>query len=83
MAVPGSNQLSEADRAAAVQAFEALGICTQLAEAAAALGWKSPTSIQEQAVPNVLAGESRACDPFPIFPYSYSRPPTSTKQTKT
>jgi ATP-dependent RNA helicase DDX47/RRP3 len=51
-----SGALSEADHAAAVKAFEALGICTQLAEAAASLGWKSPTAIQEQAIPSVLSG---------------------------
>jgi ATP-dependent RNA helicase DDX47/RRP3 len=41
----------------AVQAFEKLGVCRQLAEAAASLGWKAPTSVQEQAVPHLLAGE--------------------------
>lgn len=51
-----STQLSESDHKAAVKAFEELGICAQLAEAAASLGWKSPTSIQEQAIPNVLQG---------------------------
>lgn len=51
--------LSEEDAKKAVQAFEALGICNQLAEAAASLGWKSPSSIQEQAIPQVLQGERR------------------------
>lgn len=54
----GAGQLSEEERKKSVQAFEALGICTQLAEAAAALGWKSPSSIQEQAIPHVLQGKS-------------------------
>ena len=36
--------------------FEKLGICRQLAESAVGLGWKAPTSIQEQAVPHLLAG---------------------------
>ena len=39
-----------------MQSFEKLGVCRQLAEAAVALGWKVPTSIQEQAVPHLLAG---------------------------
>ena len=46
----------EGGRDASVQLFEKLGICRQLAEAAVALGWQSPTSIQEQAVPHLLAG---------------------------
>jgi ATP-dependent RNA helicase DDX47/RRP3 len=37
-----------------ITSFEKLGICRELAEAAVALGWKSPSSIQEQAVPLVL-----------------------------
>ena len=41
----------------AVALFEKLGVCKQLAESAAGLGWKAPTSIQEQAVPHLLAGE--------------------------
>jgi ATP-dependent RNA helicase DDX47/RRP3 len=39
-----------------VQKFQALGVCEQLAEAAVALGWKTPTGIQEQAVPHLLQG---------------------------
>ena len=54
---PGK-QLSEAEHQQALQAFEALGICSQLAEAAASLGWKTPSSIQEQAIPEVLKGGS-------------------------
>ena len=41
----------------AIQLFEKLGVCRQLAEAAVSLGWKSPTGIQEQAVPCLLAGD--------------------------
>ena len=41
-----------------VKQFEQLGVCKQLAEAAVSLGWKSPTSIQEQAVPHLLGGMS-------------------------
>lgn len=40
----------------AVAAFEALGVCHQLAEAAAGLGWKTPSSIQVQAIPHLLQG---------------------------
>jgi superfamily II DNA/RNA helicase len=64
MAVPGVNQVSEADRTAAIKSFEALGICSQLAEAAVALGWKTPSSIQEQAIPHVLAGASHPTNKF-------------------
>lgn len=51
--------LSEEEAAAAKEKFMALGVCEQLADAAAALGWKSPSSIQEQAVPLVLQGARR------------------------
>lgn len=40
----------------AAEKFEALGICTQLAEAAASLKWTKPTPIQEQAIPHLLQG---------------------------
>lgn len=36
--------------------FEELGVCVELAEAAVALGWKAPTEIQKQAIPQTLAG---------------------------
>ena len=51
--------LTEQERATAVASFEALGICSQLAEAAADLGWKKPTPIQEQAIPALLQGSLR------------------------
>ena len=57
MAGPGPNQLTQDEKEKSMKAFEALGICAQLAEAAASLGWKLPTNIQEQAIPNVLSGE--------------------------
>ncbi|WIA29424.1 hypothetical protein OEZ86_011927 [Tetradesmus obliquus] len=50
------NQLTEQEREAAIKAFEGLGLCTQLAEAAASLGWKQPSVIQQQAVPPLLQG---------------------------
>jgi ATP-dependent RNA helicase DDX47/RRP3 len=53
----GEQPLSDADRAAASAAFRALGVCEQLADAAAALGWRTPTPIQEAAVPAVLRGQ--------------------------
>lgn len=54
MTVP--DKLTESEKQSAIEAFEALGLCTQLAEAAAALGWKKPSSIQEQAIPLLIAG---------------------------
>jgi ATP-dependent RNA helicase DDX47/RRP3 len=42
--------------AAAAATFEELGVCSELAQACAALGWKAPTSIQCQAIPQALAG---------------------------
>ena len=38
--------------------FEALGVCAELAQACAALGWKAPTSIQRQSIPLALSGAS-------------------------
>eukprot|EP00878_Enallax_costatus_P041048 GHUV01047499.1.p1 GENE.GHUV01047499.1~~GHUV01047499.1.p1 ORF type:complete len:179 (+),score=36.03 GHUV01047499.1:140-676(+) len=52
----GDNPLTEKEREAAIKAFEGLGICTQLAEAAASLGWKTPSVIQQQAIPPLLQG---------------------------
>ena len=49
-------ELTEKEKADSIAAFVALGVCTQLAEAAAGLGWKTPSSIQEQAIPHLLAG---------------------------
>lgn len=48
--------LTGGDLDKAITAFEALGVCRQLAEAAAGLGWKTPSSIQVQAVPHLLQG---------------------------
>lgn len=49
-------ELSESEREQAIQAFKALGVHSQLAEAAASLKWKAPTPIQLQAVPHLLQG---------------------------
>ena len=57
MVLPGGKTLTEEEHKASMEAFQALGVCAQLAEAAASLGWKTPSSIQEQAVPLVLAGK--------------------------
>lgn len=46
--------LTPAENDTAITAFEELGICRQLAEAAAGLGWKTPSSIQAQAIPHLL-----------------------------
>lgn len=51
-------ELSEKEVKEAVQSFEALGVCSQLASAAAVLKWKRPTPVQEQAVPLLLQGKS-------------------------
>jgi ATP-dependent RNA helicase DDX47/RRP3 len=51
-----TDTLTEEERAAAIKAFEELGLCTQLAEAAASLGWKTPSVIQQQAVPPLIKG---------------------------
>ena len=51
-------ELSETERKEAIEKFEKLGVCSQLAEAAANLKWKSPTPVQEQAVPLLLQGAS-------------------------
>lgn len=50
--------LTPAEHDKAVSAFEELGLCRQLAEAAAGLGWKTPSSIQVQAVPHLLQGDT-------------------------
>lgn len=55
-----SKRLSDKERDESVKAFEKLGICIQLAEAAASLGWKIPSSIQQQAIPSVLEGNNVA-----------------------
>ena len=53
----GPDKLTDEERAKSIAAFEKLGLCTQLAEAAAILGWKQPSHIQEQAVPHLLQGK--------------------------
>ncbi len=60
-------QSPEAAQLASVEAFKKMGICEQLAEAAAALGWKEPTSIQQQAVPLLLQGADCTCCQHNIY----------------
>jgi ATP-dependent RNA helicase DDX47/RRP3 len=48
---------SDAERQKAIDAFRNLGLCVQLAEAAAALGWREPSAIQAQSIPPQLAGK--------------------------
>jgi hypothetical protein len=42
----------------ALQAFEALGLCKQVADAAVALGWKTPSKIQLEAIPHAVQGRT-------------------------
>ena len=49
--------LSEKETKTAVEAFTALGVCDELATAAAALGWKGPSEIQAQSIPQALQGK--------------------------
>lgn len=53
----GPDKLTDQEKTDAMAAFEKLGICPQLAEAAASLGWKGPSHIQEQAIPHLLQGQ--------------------------
>ena len=68
--------LSEAEAKAAATAFEKLGVCLQLAEAAASLGWKVPSAIQEQAVPHLLAGSPHfPTPPLHLLTHASTIPP--------
>lgn len=58
-----ADAMTAQERVTAIAAFEALGVCKQLAESAASLGWKSPSPIQEQAVPHLLQGVPYASPP--------------------
>jgi hypothetical protein len=49
-------EATDAEKDESIRAFEALGVCQQLAESCAALGWKTPSPIQEEAVPHLLQG---------------------------
>ena len=49
--------LTESETKKAVEAFTALGVCEELATAAAALGWKGPSEIQSQSIPQALEGK--------------------------
>jgi ATP-dependent RNA helicase DDX47/RRP3 len=49
--------LTPAETETAVTAFTALGVCDELARAAAALGWKTPSAIQVESIPQALLGK--------------------------
>ena len=52
--------LNDEEKRVSIEAFMALGVCKELAEAAAGLGWKTPSAIQEQAIPHLLSGEKES-----------------------
>lgn len=70
--------LSEKETAVAVAEFRKLGVHSQLAEAAAGLGWKKPSAIQEQAIPQLLQGARHSVANFTsetfLVAYAYQRP---------
>jgi ATP-dependent RNA helicase DDX47/RRP3 len=49
--------LSESEKKKAVEAFAALGVCDELAQACASLGWKAPSAIQTESIPQALQGK--------------------------
>ena len=49
--------LSESEKKKAVEAFSALGVCDELAQACASLGWKAPSAIQTESIPQALQGK--------------------------
>jgi ATP-dependent RNA helicase DDX47/RRP3 len=49
--------LSASEKKKAAEAFVALGVCEELANAAADLGWKEPSEIQAQSIPQALQGK--------------------------
>ena len=49
--------LTESEKATAITAFTELGVCDELATAAAVLGWKTPSEIQTQSIPQALQGK--------------------------
>ena len=53
----GSGSGSGSGSADPKKAFTDLGVCSALAEGCLALGWKSPTDIQRQAVPQLIDGK--------------------------
>ena len=66
--------LTPAEHDKAVSAFQELGLCRQLAEAAAGLGWKTPSSIQVQAVPHLLQGDTSASIAMSTSGWSHAGP---------
>lgn len=39
-----------------IRAFCELGVCQELAQSAASLGWKQPMPIQQKSIPQILSG---------------------------
>lgn len=58
------SELSEAEVAASKKAFSDLGVCSELCDAIAAMRYKEPTDIQQQALPPLLQGVL-------LFPHDY------------
>ena len=52
-----ASALTATEKTAAVEAFTALGVCEELATAAADLGWKDPSEIQRASIPQALQGK--------------------------
>eukprot|EP01025_Chloroclados_australasicus_P019821 TRINITY_DN20867_c0_g2_i2.p1 TRINITY_DN20867_c0_g2~~TRINITY_DN20867_c0_g2_i2.p1 ORF type:complete len:448 (-),score=59.52 TRINITY_DN20867_c0_g2_i2:605-1927(-) len=49
--------LTKEEQVKASKEFQELGVCSELADTAAELGWKKPTSIQQQAIPHSIQGK--------------------------
>ena len=49
--------LNETEKKKAKEAFIGIGVCEELATAAADLGWKTPSEIQAQSIPQALQGK--------------------------
>ena len=48
--------LTAAEAAASKAAFQELGLCDELCDAAANMRWKAPSEIQKEAIPPLLEG---------------------------
>lgn len=57
MAQRSKSHPAESEEEGGKGAFEALGVCAELAEAAESLGWSTPTEVQKQAIPLALKGQ--------------------------
>lgn len=59
----GVRMVSQAAEKSSTEKFKELGVCEELAEAAVSLGWKTPSSIQQQAIPHLLQGRCHGTPP--------------------